>query len=179
VVYLLQIYFMPYPPAFILLSETSLTQFGQAFLFILGGIIFVLLGLIVNRLISPPKPNPEKLSTYESGEVPIGNAVVQFNTRFYLIGLVFLIFDVEVLFFYPWATVFAEREIITAVPEWGKIALVEMFLFAGILILGLVYVWVKGDLKWIAPNPRTPQVDAPKRTNRYAEVNARYETKKP
>jgi NADH-quinone oxidoreductase subunit A len=152
----------------------SLTEFGHIFLFILGGIMFVLLGLVVNRLISPPKPNAEKLSTYESGEVPIGDAVVQLNTRFYLIGLIFLIFDVEVLFLYPWATVFARRELIAAVPAWGSFAMVEVLVFTGVLLLGLIYAWARGDLDWVQPIQAPPRSLSPARAKRYEAVNERY-----
>ena len=90
----------------------------------------------------PNRPNPEKLSTYESGR-PYRRCSHSNSNRFYLVGLIFLIFDVEVLFI-PLATVFADRDIIQAIPEWGTFVLAEMLLFAGILILGLIYVWVKG-----------------------------------
>lgn len=152
-----------------------LSSFGQIFLFLLGGIIFVLLGLLVNRLVSPPRPNPEKLTTYESGEAPIGDAVVQLNTRFYLIGLIFLIFDVEVLFLYPWATVFADRAIIAAVPAWGLFAMVEMLIFAGVLLLGLVYAWAKGDLDWVKPVQAAPRTIQPHLADRYRAINERYQ----
>lgn len=136
--------------------------------------MFVLLGTVVNRLLSPPKPNPEKLTTYESGEAPIGDAVVQLNARFYLIGLIFLIFDVEVIFLYPWATVFAKRELIDEVSVWGQFALIEMLIFVGVLLLGLIYAWAKGDLDWVKPTQKSSQVMAQVGSGRYAEVNERY-----
>ncbi len=157
-----------------LTTEASLSEFGRIFLFILGGTIFVLLGLLVNRLLAPHRPNAEKLSSYESGEAPVGDAVIQLNTRFYLVGLIFLIFDVEVLFLYPWATVFADREIIAAFPAWGPFVLVEMFIFAGILLLGLVYAWARGDLDWVKPIPTPPAAVGSVPTDRYQAVNQRY-----
>ncbi len=96
--------------------------------------------LFIQRLVAPSKPNYEKLSTYECGEVPQGSAWVQFNIRFYVIALIFLIFDVEVVFLFPWAVVFKEL---------GLLAFVEMAIFLLILIVGLIYVWKKSDLDWV------------------------------
>ncbi|HEX2900292.1 MAG TPA: NADH-quinone oxidoreductase subunit A, partial [Bacteroidia bacterium] len=80
-------------------------EFGVALLYFLGGIVFVVGGLTLSKLLSPNRPNPEKLSTYECGEDPVGNARIQLNNRFYVAALIFLIFDVEIVFLYPWATV--------------------------------------------------------------------------
>jgi NADH-quinone oxidoreductase subunit A len=77
---------------------------------------------------------------YECGEDPVGDTHIKFNARFYVIALIFLIFDVEIVFLFPWAVVF--RQI-------GVLAFVEMFIFIGILLVGLAYVWAKGDLEWI------------------------------
>ena len=77
---------------------------------------------------------------YECGEEPIGDTRIKFNTRFYVIALIFLIFDVEIVFLFPWGVVY--REI-------GMLAFVEMLIFIGILLVGLAYVWAKGDLEWI------------------------------
>ncbi len=161
-----------------LLQSNALSEFGGILLFILGGIMFVLLGLTVNRFLAPRKPNEEKNSTYESGEVPVGDAMIQLNTRFYLVGLIFLIFDVEVLFLYPWATVYADRSIIQALPEWGIWVMVEMGLFAGILLLGLIYAWIKGDLEWIKPQPIMDADASSSTLHRYQVVNQKYQGKR-
>ena len=116
----------------------------------------ILLLFGVNRLLAPRNPNKEKLSTYECGEDPTGDAWLPFNSRFYVIALVFLLFDVEMVFVFPWATVFADKNIIALDARWGWFSLTEMFIFLGILILGLAYVWVKGDLDWIKPKPTVP-----------------------
>jgi NADH-quinone oxidoreductase subunit A len=113
----------------------------------------------INRLLAPNNPNPEKLTSYECGEEPTGNAWLPFNSRFYVIALVFLLFDVEMVFIFPWAIVFGNHELINADSRWGWLALTEMFLFLGILILGLAYVWAKGDLDWIKPKPIVPTTD--------------------
>ena len=131
----------------------------------------VCIGFFANRILSTNKPNPIKLSSYECGEEPTGNAWLPFNPRFYVIALVFLLFDVEMVFIFPWATVFGNHEIIAAAPNWGWFSLAEMFIFLGILILGLVYVWVKGDLDWIKPNPVVPTTNVNIPASLYEKVN--------
>jgi len=124
-----------------------------------------------NRLIAPNNPTPEKLTSYECGEETTGNAWMPFNSRFYVIALVFLLFDVEMVFIFPWATVFGSHEIQAIDHRWGIFSLIEMFIFLGILILGLIYVWVKGDLDWIKPNPTVPTVDTNIPLNLYDKLN--------
>jgi NADH-quinone oxidoreductase subunit A len=135
---------------------SQISEFGKILIFLITGIVMILLLFGVNRLLAPRNPNTEKLSTYECGEEPTGNAWLPFNSRFYVIALVFLLFDVEMVFVFPWATVFGNRNIIALDARWGWFSLIEMFIFLGILILGLAYVWVKGDLDWIKPNPTVP-----------------------
>lgn len=131
----------------------SLYPFGILMAFLLGGIAFVLIGSLATKILAPYRPNPEKLTTYECGEDPIGDAGVQFPVRFYLVALAFLIFEVEILFLFPWATVYADPEWIFTDSRWGILAFGEMLLFATILILGLVYVWRRGDLNGSQPTP--------------------------
>lgn len=133
--------------------------------------MMVALAFFVSRLLSPNKPNPAKLTSYECGEEPVGSAWVPFNSRFYVIALIFLLFDVEMIFVLPWATVFGSKEISSIDPRWGKLSLIEMFIFLGILILGLVYVWVKGDLDWIKPQPVRPTVNAQVPISLYERLN--------
>ena len=125
----------------------------------------------LNRLFSPNNPNPEKLTSYECGEEPIGSAWLPFNSRFYVIALVFLLFEVEMVFVFPWATVFGSHEIGKVAPQWGVFSLVEMFIFLGILILGLVYVWFKGDLNWIKAIVVKPTTDVQIPTSLYEKLN--------
>ncbi|HEX6224880.1 MAG TPA: NADH-quinone oxidoreductase subunit A, partial [Chryseolinea sp.] len=87
-------------------QEQYLSAFGEVLLFIVAGVIFILVTLLVSKLIRPDRPNPEKLSTYESGEEPVSSAWSQFNIRFYIIALIFLLFEVEIVFLFPWSTVF-------------------------------------------------------------------------
>jgi len=124
-------------------------QFANVLVFF--ALAFVLCGLMLGLglLLRPSNPSLAKLSTYECGEPPSGPAWINFNIRFYLIALVFVIFDVELAFVYPVVTVFR---------EWikngrGAFALGEIAVFVGILAVGLVYVWVKGDLEWLKRLP--------------------------
>ncbi len=154
------------------MAEVSqISEFGKILIFLITGIILVALVFFVNKLIAPNKPNPEKLTSYECGEEPTGNAWLPFNSRFYVIALVFLLFDVEMIFIFPWATVFGNHEIIATDARWGWFSLAEMFIFLGILILGLAYVWRKGDLDWIKPKPTVPTTNSSIPASLYEKLN--------
>lgn len=153
-----------------------LSDFGIILLFILGAFAFVAIVLFIARLLRPDRPNIEKNSTYESGEEPVGNANVQFNIRFYVVALVFVLFDVELVFLFPWATVFGQANLINATDGlWGWFALTEAILFVVILTLGLAYVWAKGYLDWVKPQPQLPTVDSKVPAELYKQVNKKYE----
>jgi NADH-quinone oxidoreductase subunit A len=128
-------------------------QFANVLVFFGLGLALAGLMMVLGSLLRPQNPQPRKLGTYECGELPTGNAWINFNIRFYLIALVFVIFDVELAFVYPVTVVFR---------SWlergqGLFALVEIGLFLLILFLGLVYVWVKRDLEWVK---RVPAAEA-------------------
>ncbi|GAB3826255.1 NADH-quinone oxidoreductase subunit A [Pontibacter rugosus] len=160
------------------MAENYTSDFGTILLFLVGGAIFVVIGMLTSRLIRPDNPNAEKLTTYESGEEPIGNAWVQFNPRFYVVALIFIIFDVELAFLFPWATVFGRKELIEATGGlWGWFSLAEMFIFIGVLVLGLAYAWAKGHLDWIKPKPILPKSRSKIPLDVYQKVNARHEAK--
>jgi NADH-quinone oxidoreductase subunit A len=150
---------------------SQISEFGKIFIFLIAGFVLVGITLFLSKLLSPNKPNPEKLTSYECGEEPTGTAWIPFNTRFYVIALIFLLFDVEMVFIFPWATVYANANLIAADHRWGFFTLIEMFVFAGILILGLVYVWRKNDLDWIKPKPVIPTVNSPIPLSLYDAVN--------
>lgn len=151
-----------------------LSDFGVLLLFLIGGAIFILIGLFTARLIRPHRPNAEKLATYECGEESVGPSWVQFNPRFYVIALIFIIFDVELAFMFPWAVVFGRRDLVEATNGlWGWFALAEMVLFIAILALGLAYAWVKGHLDWIKPKPYIPTSHSPVPADLYQKVNQR------
>lgn len=155
-----------------------LSDFAYILLFLIGGFIFAAIGLFAASLIRPKRPNPEKLSTYECGEEPTGNAWGNFNIRFYIVALIFVLFDVELVFLFPWATVFGNKEFIQETSGlWGWFSLVEMFIFLGILIIGLVYAWRKGFLDWVRPKPQVEDYASPVPPNLYEQVNQRYESK--
>lgn len=150
---------------------SQISEFGKILIFIITGIIMVCVIFFINRLLAPNNPNAEKLSSYECGEEPTGNAWLPFNPRFYVIALVFLLFDVEMVFIFPWATVFGSHEIAAQDARWGWLSLAEMFVFLGILIIGLVYVWCKGDLDWIKPMPVVPHTDVHIPPSLYEQLN--------
>jgi NADH-quinone oxidoreductase subunit A len=153
-----------------------LTDFGIILLFILGGLVLLGTVLGIGRLLRPDRPNPEKNSTYESGEDPVGNANVQFNVRFYIVALIFVLFEVELIFLFPWAVVFGNEDLIAQTNRrWGWFAMAEMTVFVGILILGLAYAWAKGYLDWVRPEPLPSRVDSPVPADLYEKLNAKYE----
>ena len=119
-----------------------LFDYFNVFIFLAIGIVFVIVNLILSRILHPRKYVKDKFIAYECGEAPVGPAWVQFNNRFYVVALIFLVFDVEIVFLLPWAVVFKEL---------GLFAVVEMFIFVAILLVGLAYIWAKGDLNWIKP----------------------------
>ena len=99
------------------------------------GFVFLFANLLVGRLLRPSNPHAEKLEIYECGEPTIGSSWIQFDLRFYVVALLFVIFDVEVAFFFPWAVVFREIE--------GLLPLGEVAVFIGILVIALAYAWRK------------------------------------
>lgn len=122
-----------------------LFQFSTVLVFAIVALAFAALVLGAARLVRPHKEDADKLSTYECGERPVGSSWINFNMRFYVVALVFLIFDVEVVLIYPVATVFRDW----VATGKGTLAFVEIMVFVAILLVGLAYVWVKGDLEWV------------------------------
>ena len=120
-------------------------DYGYILLYLAAAVAFGVVTLMISRLAAPQRPYAEKLSTYECGELPIGEAWVRFNISYYIFALLFVVFDVESVFVYPWAVVF--RELVHA--GRGAFAFLEMFVFVMILVLGLVYAWRKGVLRWV------------------------------
>ena len=108
-------------------------------LFLVIGVIVPIVPLIASRFLSPHKPNPIKQSTYECGIETVGDSWVQFKAQYYIFALVFLIFDVETVFLFPWAIALGKSTLFTVV---------EGIIFILILIAGLTYAWRKGMLEW-------------------------------
>jgi NADH-quinone oxidoreductase subunit A len=152
----------------------ELSGFGTVLLFIVGGFVFVLLSVGFAMLIRPSRPNEEKLTTYECGEDPSTSAWGKFNIRFYIIALIFLLFEVELVFLFPWATVFGQKELVDATGGlWGWFAMAEMTVFVLILALGLVFAWAKGYLEWERPEVRAVEIDSKVPDELYAAVSKR------
>ena len=120
-------------------------NYANVLVFMALGIVLCGLMMGLGALLRPSNPERKKLTTYECGEVVEGDSWINFNIRFYLVALVFIVFDVEVAFIYPVVTVFREW----VMDGRGLYALTEILVFVMILVSGLVYVWVKGDLQWI------------------------------
>lgn len=109
---------------------------------LLVGISFVAVAFTVNRLLRPAVPSAEKLTTYECGVDPVGEGWAQSHVRYYVFSYLYVIFAVDAIYLFPWATVFAA-------PGYGATTLVEMFVFLGLLAVGLLYAWRKGVLTWV------------------------------
>lgn len=156
-------------------NEIYLSDFGEVLLYIIGGTLFIIFGLLTSRLLRPDRPNAQKLSTYESGEEAISAAWTQFNIRFYIVALIFLLFEVEILFLFPWTTVFANKELIGQTDgRWGWFAVIEVVIFIGVLALGLAYAWVNGHLDWVKPEPSPTQMKSPVPKDLYQKINDQY-----
>ena len=139
--------------------------------------MFVLVVLTIGKLLRPDRPNPEKLSSYECGEDATGNAWTQFNPRFYIIALIFILFEIEIVFLIPWSIVFGNKDLINETNGlWGWFSLAEVFIFVGILALGLAYAWAKGFLEWVKPNPEAEEFQSPVPKSMYERLNNKYDT---
>ncbi len=125
-----------------------LADYGYVLLFVVNGAVFAGITLLVAWMLRPNRPSPEKLSTYECGEEPVGEAWIQFNNRFYVIALMFLIFEVEVVLLFPWAIVFQSM---------GWYAFWAMIVFVSLIFVGFLYELGKGDLQWDKPQPVVPR----------------------
>lgn len=126
-----------------------ITEFGKIFVFILTALLFVIVAIFTAKLIRPARPTREKLLTYECGENIEGSPWVKFNIRFYVVALIFLIFDVEVVLLVPWALVYK---------QFGMPGFLVGVIFLLLLGLGMAYEWRKGDLEWARPKPVPPVI---------------------
>jgi len=136
-----------------------LFHFATVLIFLVGAAAFILAILLIGSLVRPKLPNPEKLSTYECGERPIGEAWFNFNPRFYIIALIFIIFEVEIALTFPVAVVYKEW----LAQQRGLLAFIELAVFIIILAVALVYVWRKGDLEWVKTLDHRPPLKGPQR----------------
>jgi NADH-quinone oxidoreductase subunit A len=150
---------------------------GVVLLFALAGIVMLLLPMLIGWLVRPRRPGVEKDAIYECGEPAIGPTRIQFDLRFYVVALLFIVFDVEVAFFFPWAAVFGkantlsnhyltsgQREQVSAALLGGtaappvdaesarllmRVAAIDLLVFFGVVLVGFAYLWSRGDLDWV------------------------------
>lgn len=154
------------------------TMLAYILLFVVVGAGFILVNLLVGYLVRPVKPNPEKGTIYECGEPTVGTSWIQFDLRFYVVALLFVIFDVEMVFFFPWAVVYGklnglgnpalvgeprtelaqslipgatEHTVVTAASAntMAWFAFCDILVFFGVILVGFAYLWRRGDLSWV------------------------------
>lgn len=116
-----------------------LENYFPVLLFIIIGLAFGCVPILLGKLVGPNRPDPEKLSPYECGFEAFEDARMKFDVRYYLVAILFILFDLEIAFLFPWAIV---------LKEIGWFGLIAMLVFLGILVVGFIYEWMKGALDW-------------------------------
>ena len=116
-------------------------------LLIIMGVGFAVSNIIGSILIGPSRTGPGKAATYESGMMPVGDTRRRFNVRFYIVAMIFLVIDVEIVFFYPWASIFAPV-VRGGTPQQSTVLLIEMIVFVALLLVAYIYAWGKGVFRW-------------------------------
>ena len=114
-------------------------------MFVLVGIAVGVLPVVTGFILAPSRPDPEKLSPYECGFEAFEDARMKFDVRYYLIAILFILFDLEIAFLFPWATIFKDLVAAESIKLFGFL---EMLVFVAILVIGYVYAWAKGELEW-------------------------------
>ncbi len=122
-----------------------LENYFPVLVFILVSLVFGVVPVAIGWLLGPQRPDAEKLSSYECGFEPFEDARIKFDVRYYLVAIIFILFDLEIAFLFPWATIF--KEIVSNEPL-RMFGFFEMLVFLGILLVGYVYAWAKGALDW-------------------------------
>lgn len=126
-----------------------ISNFGVVIIFISTVLIFLIVTFLLNSFLSTSKPNAIKNSTYESGEESIGGLNSTFNPKYYVIGLAFLLFEVELILLFPWALVYNEPKIIAVTGKsWFWLAFIEVVIFVALLLIGLLYIWKNKYFEW-------------------------------
>ena len=153
---------------------TEQAAFLEILNFIAGALLFVGIGALIASLLQPQHPNTAKLRSYESGEEPTGSAWGRFNTRFYVIAIVFVLFEVEAVLLFPWATVWANPMLNEATGGlWANYTATSAVLFITLLTIGLAYAWKQGHLASI-PSPSAPCFISPVPKAHYDRINRHY-----
>ena len=117
----------------------NLLEYLPILLFLVIGVLVGVVPMLIGKVLSPSLPDAEKLSTYECGFEPFEDARMQFDIRYYLVAILFILFDLEIAFLFPWAVAFKDLDFF---------GLISMMIFLGILVVGFVYEWAKGALDW-------------------------------
>ncbi|QOV87535.1 NADH-quinone oxidoreductase subunit A [Humisphaera borealis] len=137
------------------LAQTSANEprvaWAPVVLLLIMGIGFAVTNVALSIFVGPKNTGPGKEQTYESGMVPVGTAHQRFNVRFYIVAMIFLVFDVDIIFMYPWATIFTDGVRSTGVVggvSFGTLLLLEMGIFVLLLLVAYLYAWGKGVFKW-------------------------------
>ncbi len=131
-------------------GDTNIELVTGVLLFIIFGFLMAFAALVAGRFVRPTLSHPEKEAAYECGEPAIGDSWVQFDLRFYVVALVFIIFDVEIALFWPWAVVFGAADAATAQGFAIKtVAVYDMLFFFGIVVVGFLFLWRFGYLDWV------------------------------
>ena len=116
-----------------------LENYFPVLVFAVVGLLFGCVPLLLGRILAPHRPDSEKISAYECGFEPFEDARMQFDVRYYLIAIIFILFDLEIAFLFPWAV---------SLREIGMLGFVSMMVFLAILVVGFIYEWMKGALEW-------------------------------
>jgi NADH-quinone oxidoreductase subunit A len=136
-------------------TPAPVQSWAPVVLLIVIAVGFAIANIAMSLFLGPKRTGPGKEVTYESGMLPIGDARKRFNVRFYIVAMIFLVFDVEIVFFYPWAAIFARHVHISAINQAngrpdhdGLLLLAEIILFVVILLVSYFYAWGKGVFRW-------------------------------
>jgi NADH-quinone oxidoreductase subunit A len=129
-------------------DSTSLTPYYPIFIYLIAIVGFAVSSLILTHVLSPSRKTPVKMMPYESGMDPIGDARQRFDVKFYLIAILFLVFDVELLFLYPWAVVAYRRDPPMLPGDMRSLVFWEVLVFLATLVVAYVYAWRKGVFQW-------------------------------
>lgn len=144
-------------------------------IYIVGGSAFLLITLGLSKWLRPDKPGIGKSATYESGEETQGTSWAPVSVRFYVLAIIFLLFEIDIVFLFPWATVYADVEANAVTGgQWGRWTFIEIVIFLFFLVLGLIYVWRYGYLDVLNPTPEESTYRSPVPKNVYDKINEKY-----
>lgn len=156
--------------------DSSLNAFSDILLFLVGGIGFLIASFTLAKLLRPTRSNEEKLSSYECGEEVVGTGQLNINARFYIIALIFVLFEIEIIFLYPMSTVFANVALQDYFEhKWVLFVAIEIAVFVLLLLLGLAFAWKKGYLEWTLPEVKTTHIPSEVPNELYQAINKKYQ----